>query len=272
MYHINIRGLKSKPILDKIYQDMKDYNLQNIITLTYVPLDDSFWIVEKYENVKIFLLTNEFLEKIEKTVLEEWAYQWILHDSHIIVYENVTEENKKRLIDLNMHLHYVSLRNILSIDNKTVQNLTIADNYLIMDMLDFSHNTRKYEMKHFGIKLSIEADGIAYQDGNVLGNLEDELFIDVLHKSEIKHSEESKVNLFGYHLYEPFYFLKEKDICVSEIIAYKEKLFDILKELNPEDYIYLCNFLVNNLNKNYYIKYDELNEIISGKDKYLKFY
>lgn len=263
MYLIHFIGTKSDYI-DIALNIRKTFNYNNYLNYSYEIKKHTYdkkWL--KLVDA-VFIKTSELL-KFDEFSKEDMFYDIIESKKVLILDDDYSDseylsklQEELKEFDV-MYLINQSFKGIV-IDLKNpfpsvVE--TIKEIFMVQD-----NQVNKYYTKDYCIRLSVDENNICQQTGiefniDSLFRLTDDT-MKIL--NELVNIDTSKID-FDICLYDNIFFYMEY-ISPEDILDFKYKVFDAIKNLKPEDYPNVSEDIINIINNSFYIPLDDLKEIL----------
>lgn len=278
MILLKLEKITNLNILKEIYNKISDYKLLNQIFISYkADIQNKSYMIENliYNVLEIDL--NDF-ESINKDEIEDIIYDLIELNTNILFVKNNISETLKKDIEnicseLGLNYRYSDEEYL----NKDIDLgvLTINDLYTIYEIYQLEPpNLVTFSPLDFYICLNVDNSGVVTHNNVYFDTLNDN-FMDIIANSFKlinKNKPNDKDYVFKNCLYEPWALLNNDKDIEDKIENYKNRIFEKIKNIKPEEYPFIDKEIINLLNHFEYIQFNDVLEIISGKDNFLKYY
>ncbi|WP_459195601.1 hypothetical protein [Wukongibacter baidiensis] len=274
MYLINIKKLKDEEILNNIYQSIEHFRLQDRVFITY-EIDIENRDIELFNvQTHAFILDLNELSKISESDMEELVYDLIETRSNVLVRHDTGKDNDilKRFegICLKNGLAYMELKKFDFNKDIKLEDLQYNEYQIVKEIFEETVEVRSFRSTDFMIKLEIDSKGKIYdRKGKFVLDLASSEFISILNMAKEENVLNKEMNffreakgLFTLDFYDPFVFMFDVEEINQKIIDYKYKVFDLIKDLSPEDYPRVPRPIIDILNKNEFIRLTDILNII----------
>lgn len=284
MYLIKLNKITNIDILKKIYVAIDEYNLKSYIYVMYNPnLKNKSYNINKLMahfitiNVKDFTEINE--DDIDDIILDLVE----LSKNNNIIFETKDADsdliNKIEDICISYGLDFKTLQSNNIEEPVNIKKLNYNDICTIYDFFKVKHNAFAFTSNTFLIQFTIDNKGIVYdEDNKEVLDLNKHSLVDILFikpknlDDKIKALSSNKIDIINYNLYEPWALLNYDSNINNKITNYKLNVFDAIKNITPEEYIFLPDKIIQLLNINGYIQMKDILPIIKKEDSILEYY
>ncbi len=274
MYFLKLKGITDKSIFRNIYKNMDIFRLSNRTFILY-EIPQAIEIPLKLIKAHAFLLDLCCFKELNEDALEDLVFDLIEIKNNILVKESGDEKHNALFYSLAAD-HGLEVRKWepYKFDRKIdISNLNLNDFYIIKEIFQMPVEDIKFSEADFLLKYNITSDGLVYDEENaVIGNLYSDNLIEIINKMPAnfkthvdrlvsKHEETS----FSPYFYEPWPFIYGDNETTEKIVAYKYKVFDAIKNIEPKDYPGLPMAVIDILNICGYITIPDIINVLGGK-------
>lgn len=278
MILLRLNKITNMDILKEIYTNIYDYKLLNqIFTIYRADIKSKSYNIENLIYSVLEIELDEF-EEMDESDIENVIYDLIdLNTNVLFVKNNISEKLRMKVesICLELGLNYRYSDEDYLNREIDLSKLTIDDLYTIYEIYELNPPKQvTFSPLDFAVHLNIDNDGIVTHEGAYVDILKNN-FMSIFSKCfqfVNNHKENNKEYLFKNYLYEPWGLLDNSDGIEDKIENYKLKIFEKLKNIEPEEYAKLDTEIVNLLNHFEYVQFNNILEIISGEDDFIKYY
>ncbi|WP_026478390.1 hypothetical protein [Alkaliphilus transvaalensis] len=272
MYYIKLQGIENREILRNIYQSIDVFRLSNRSFLLYeIPYTTTIPIKEIKAHA--FLIDLNLYNSEDEELLEDLVFDLIEVRSNVLV--KFSGDNAVNVMFTELYrahgLNVIPWSNEFLEKEITIQDLGYTELQIINEIFELPVATLQFSEGDFIIKLIVGKDGIVTnEEGTVIGELQKEYLIEILHKKPDHFRDKISKVLNDYNLdtpftpkfYEPWPFLLDEDNVTEKIIDYKYKVFNFIKNIEPKDYPNLPHEVVKILNENNYIQMKDIVNVL----------
>ncbi len=277
MYLLNIKNVTDKKILSNIYNNINQFGLGDKFFIVYEPDFSQSVKIDKNILAHVILINPSQLKAYSEEVIEDLILDLIEMGGFVLFRCSDCEDTDLVASICNsFKLNHLFVRDSHYENNIDLVNSSINDVKIIDEIINSHVDENRYSTKDFIFRYTVEPSGniIDGYSGETIMNLDDSDFIDILfHKPE--GFDELKKDAFreydaqtglSCYFYEPWIFLMYKNDLHSKIIDYKMKVFDAIKNIDPEDYPLLRPEIAEIFNNAGYIKLNDIKKIINDNE------
>ena len=277
MYLLNIKNVTDKKILSNIYNNINQFGLGDKFFIVYEPDFSQSVKIDKNILAHVMLINPSQLKAYSEDVIEDLILDLIEMGGFVLFRCSDCEDTDLVASICNsFKLNHLFVKDSYYENNIDLVNSSINDVKMIDEIINSHIDKNKYSNKDFIFRYTVEPSGniIDGYSGETIMNLYESDFIDILfHKpegfEELKkdafHEYDTQTGLSCY-FYEPWIFLMYRNDLNSKIIDYKIKVFDAIKNIDPEDYPLLRPEIVEIFNNAGYIKLNDIKKIINDNE------
>ena len=262
MIKIKLHDITDKDILKNIYTNIDCFNLYSMVNIIFMlEFKEGIYDLDKGVFAHLF-----YLENIERFSNEELGRIVKNLSNNVLVYKG--EENK--YLEEMSNEYNVLLINEKELDLDKVCPECINSDIIevVKEILEYDSNV-KYKPSDFLIAFDIYNNGDVYYNNQIVGNLKTELLTSIIFKADVNNI--IKDYYTDYMKYSDFVFseklptrysLMVRDYNIKDVLDFKVKVFNMLKDIKPQDYSKLPEEFTDLLSNSGYIRMEDILEII----------
>lgn len=277
MYLLNIKNVTDKKVLSNIYNNINQFGLGDKFFIVYEKDYVESPEIDKNILAHVFVVDTEQLKHYSEDTIENIVLDLIEMGGFVIIRHREGDDVELvSSICSSFKLNHLFIKDHYYENDIDLVNVSVNDIKIVNEIINGHIDENKYSFKDFMFRYTVDSEGNVideYSHETIL-NLYESDFVEILFhkpaqfellKKEV-NSEVDKETGLSHYFYEPWLFLLHKTDMNSKIINYKMKVFNAIKNIDPEDYPVLRPEMVEIFNNAGYIKFNDIKKIIASKE------
>lgn len=280
MYLLTLDKVSDPKILKNIYTNIDCFNLDGHTFIVYnLDLTNGFNFNSKMMchviSVDLRDLVHYNEDQVEDIILD------LITTAIPVAYSNIelvdtSLLNMVKLLSDTHKLKYTLLWKGMYSEDIDLVNLSYNDIEIVKEIFGCKCGESAMNSTDFLYRFTVKSDGCLYDDytEQLLSNLCEVGYYEAIQQNSIlintiihkEMDEYFREKILSNYFYEPWIFLLHKDVTVINqlIQEYKLKIFNSIKNIDPEDYPRMNSEIISLMNKTGYIKMNDILEIVEN--------